>query len=422
MARIRERRLPSGRVIWELDHGSGAHRVRIKAGYSREEARTMLAQFERQLGLHGGPPEAISIEDAVQVYDKFLEQNRRPRTRRRYLSVLRAFVRCFLARHHPEIAKLREVRPSHVDEYKARRAAGEIADWKSASDAARDQALHLEAARPRPKEGPAERGRFGWLGRHGIHARVSQRTINYELVALTTFFRWAIKKNYAFMNPVSNVEKFRIPKRSIPRFLTADELKQLFSACDDRDRRLFMTILLSGMRKGEAEHLTWADVNLALGVIFIREQQALGWQPKTEERIIPVSPVLQEVLLEQWDQRASDTLVFPNSAGHVDTDILERLKRVCRKAGIRLATVHALRHSFGAHLRMAGVSLADIADLMGHRDLSTTQIYAKVVQEHLRKAAAKLTPLAELAGSGATGQPRRKRLVEGLGKETTRLD
>ena len=47
-------------------------------------------------------------------------------------------------------------------------------------------------------------------------------------------------------------------------------------------------------------------------------------------------------------------------------------------------TVHALRHSFGAHLRMAGVNLADIADLLGHKDLATTQIYAKVQQEHLR--------------------------------------
>ena len=52
----------------------------------------------------------------------------------------------------------------------------------------------------------------------------------------------------------------------------------------------------------------------------------------------------------------------------------------------RAATVHALRHSFGAHLRMAGVPLPNIADLMGHRDLKTTQIYAKVEVEHLREA------------------------------------
>ena len=57
--------------------------------------------------------------------------------------------------------------------------------------------------------------------------------------------------------------------------------------------------------------------------------------------------------------------------------------------------MHALRHSFGAHLRMAGVSLADIADLLGHKDLATTQIYAKVHQEHLRGAMSKLTALVD---------------------------
>jgi site-specific recombinase XerD len=57
---------------------------------------------------------------------------------------------------------------------------------------------------------------------------------------------------------------------------------------------------------------------------------------------------------------------------------LDKLKAICKRAGIAPKTVHALRHSFGAHLRMAGVGLADIADLLGHADFATTQIYAKV--------------------------------------------
>jgi site-specific recombinase XerD len=65
--------------------------------------------------------------------------------------------------------------------------------------------------------------------------------------------------------------------------------------------------------------------------------------------------------------------------------MLERLKGVWEHASIKRATVHALRHSFGAHLRMAGVSLADIGDLLGHAKFATTQIYEKVQHEHLRK-------------------------------------
>jgi Phage integrase family len=109
--------------------------------------------------------------------------------------------------------------------------------------------------------------------------------------------------------------------------------------------------------------------------------------------------------LTQYETRISQLLVFPNDSGNIDTHILEALKRICRKAGIKQSTVHALRHSFGAHLRMAGVSLADIADLLGHKDLATTQIYAKVHQEHLRAAVAKLGPVVPaLALEAKTGQ------------------
>jgi hypothetical protein len=85
--------------------------------------------------------------------------------------------------------------------------------------------------------------------------------------------------------------------------------------------------------------------------------------------------------------------VFANKYGNQLCHLLDKLKNVCRKAGIKEATLHSVRHSFGAHLRMAGVSLADIADLMGHKDLATTQIYAKVEQQHLRSVIDKLTPL-----------------------------
>lgn len=96
--------------------------------------------------------------------------------------------------------------------------------------------------------------------------------------------------------------------------------------------------------------------------------------------------------------------MFPNKEGNKDTHILAKLQKVCRRAGLKPATMHALRHSFGAHLRMAGVSLADIADLLGHKDLATTQIYAKVHQEHLRGVVAKLQPVVTAVSSDDPGR------------------
>lgn len=418
MATIHKRRLRSGEVVWELTHGTGRDRQRLVAGRSREEAQDVLKQFEHQVALHGGAPTDDATAAVVGQYHAFLKTNRRESTVVRYMRVVKTFHECFLVPHCPDVQRLRQVRPLHVEEYKRMRAEGEIEDRKTDDDVRREQALRLQATGRRKEGTPKERAKFGWLGRRLIHRRVSPRTINYELRVLFTFFHWAIKRNYLFLNPAANIERFRLPKRVIPKFMTSEELKKFFEACNEDDRRLFMSILLTGIRKGEVEHLCWTDVSFELGVIFIQEKPDMNWKPKTDERIVPISPMLQELLLQQYEHRRSNRLVFANQEGNIDTHMLERLKKICARAGIRLSTVHALRHSFGAHLRMAGASLADIGDLLGHKDLATTQIYAKVQQEHLRKVISKLTPLVSVPESTRPSP----RLIAALGAidETTK--
>ena len=395
MATIHKRKLRNGETVWVLTHGTGTERQRFVAGRTRQEAQEVLTQFKRQLALHGSAPEKTSLEAAIDEYADYLKTNRRGATRTRYERVLKTFSVCFLTRFHPEVTTLRDIKPSHLEEYKRKRSEAAISDVPDPDRVAREQALRLQVGRVSSKNNPKERGRFGWLGHRGIASTVSQRTINYELRVLFTFFHWAVKRNLLFQNPSVHVEHFRLVKRAMPRFITSADLRMFFEACSDRDRRLFMSILLTGMRKGEAEHLTWEDVSFELGVVFIREKPDLKWQPKTNERIIPISPVLHDVLVLQYANRTTDRWVFGNETGNIDTHMLERLKKTCRRAGIKEATVHALRHSFGTHLRMAGVSLADIADLLGHQDLATTQIYAKVQQEHLRQVVSKLGALVE---------------------------
>ena len=394
MATIHRRRNGSNELVWELAHGTGKDRQRLVVGRTREEAQEALNQFNRQLALHGKAPSDDTVESVIGQYAAFLKTNRRPRTVARYMRVLRTFHECFLNPVFPDVQRLRQLRPMHLEEYKRRRAEGDIAEATRADERAREQELRLEVAQGAKVGTPKERrARFGWLGRRGIRAKVSPRTINYELRVLFTFFLWCIKRNHLFINPAAMVERFHLPKRVLPKFMTTEQLKKFFGACDEDERRLFMSILLSGMRKGEVEHLTWSDISFELGVIFIQEKPQFDWKPKTDERLIPISPMLRELLIIQHAKRTSDLLVFANSAGNRDTHMLTRLKNVCKRAGIRPSTVHALRHSFGAHLRMAGVSLADIGDLLGHKDLATTQIYAKVQQEHLRTMVSKLKPL-----------------------------
>ena len=395
MASIHKKKLRSGRVVWELTQGSGKDRVRFVAGQSKEEAEAALRLFKRQLTVHGNAPEGKTLRQAVDEYCKYLKLNRSPGTARRYGRVIETFCRCYMPAFHPGAELLRTVKPAHLEEYKRARLSGEVseAESKLRADLEQEEALRAELAEKPEAEAPQDNAKYGWLGRKRLHRTVTRRTVNYELQCLSTFFRWAIRQNYLFVNPAEHVERFRVPKKSLPKFMTAKELKRFFEACSPWERRVFTIMLLSGMRKGELMNLEWEDVHLDLGVILIRAKE--GWQPKTNERVIPISPSLYQVFAEEWQDRRSDQWVVANRAGKQETHLLPKLKKVCRRAGIKpaAATLHALRHSFGAHLRMAGVPLANIADLMGHADLATTQIYAKVEMEHLRESVGRLSAL-----------------------------
>jgi len=393
MASIHKKRLGSGKIVWELTHGRGQGRIRMVVGDSRPEASAALALFNRQLAQQGAAPTQVSLEDALSKYGEHLKVNRRPGTARRYGRVLKTFG-SFIGNSHAGVRLLREIKSCQIEDYKRKRLAGEIKETETEEETRQEQLLR-EELKANPRSGsPQGNAKYGWLGRKKLRQKVTPKTINYEVQCINTFFHWAIKQNYLFSNPTTIVEKFRLPKKSLPKFMTTEDLRRFFQACSAEQRRIYSTMLLTGMRKGELENLTWADVHFELGIIFIQAKE--GWNPKTDERIIPISPVLSRILREQHRDRRSSHWVFSNKYGNQLSHLLDKLKNICRKAGIKEATLHSLRHSFGAHLRMAGVSLADIADLMGHKDLATTQIYAKVEQQHLRAVIEKLTPLVPI--------------------------
>ncbi len=393
MASIHQKKLRSGRFVWELTHGRAPNRIRFTAGDSREEAEAVLVQFNRQLALHGRAPEGTTFSDARGEYVEFLRLHSSESTQRRYGRVLQTFS-CFLSQFHAELVLLRDLKPRHLEDYKRRRLAGEIEDDRAADREAHKAQLRAQLEREPRARSPKANAKYGALGGRSFQKKVTKQTINYEIRVLGTFFRWAMKRNLVFSNPTELIERFRVPKRSMPKFWSAEEISAFFAACSEEELRVYSLILLTGMRRGEAEHLTWDDIRLDLGVIFIQAKE--GWQPKTDERILPISPTLHQLLVDHYETRRSDRWVIANRAGNRETHLLEKLKKICRRAGIQpaAATIHALRHSFGAHLRMANVPLADIGDLMGHRDQKTTAIYAKVQMEHLREAIGKISPLA----------------------------
>src|SRR5258708_12824641 len=269
MATIHKRRLRSGEVVWELTHGTGRDRQRLVAGRTREEAQWIVKELEVEMSVHGGGATEDSVVAVVGRYEEFLKTNRRPSSAARYVRVVKTFHDCFLVKYFPDITSLRQLRPMHLEEYKRRRAEGEITQSKTTEEMNREQALRLLATGRRKEGTPNERAKFSWLGHRRIKAHVSPRTINYELRTLGTFFLWAINRNYLFLNPAAPVERFLTYNRVLPNFMTSAELKTFFGACKEDDRPLFMRILLTGLHNCDVEHLCSSDISFELGVIFI---------------------------------------------------------------------------------------------------------------------------------------------------------
>jgi hypothetical protein len=186
MASVHKKKLRSGKVVWELTHGRPPNRVRFIAGKTKEEAERTLALFKRQLAVHGTAPGDVTLAEAVRQYREYLRLNRSPATTRRYGRVLATFAECYLPQFHPGVSLLRDVKPSHLEEYKARRLEGGIAESAARIMADEERKDELRRMQQEGTKAPSK-GIYGVLGARHVKEQVSRRTVNYELEALRTF-------------------------------------------------------------------------------------------------------------------------------------------------------------------------------------------------------------------------------------------
>jgi hypothetical protein len=98
----------------------------------------VLAQFNQQLRMHGTAPHDLTVSEAAKKYREYLVLNRRERTVTRYGRVLDTFSACFLHAWHPDVERLRDIKPLHIEDYKRRRSGGEISEEKTAAEEARE--------------------------------------------------------------------------------------------------------------------------------------------------------------------------------------------------------------------------------------------------------------------------------------------
>ena len=226
--------------------------------------------------------------------------------------------------------------------------------------------------------------------------KLESRTVARHLVTLRNFFRFAQAQELIAEDPSLHLESPKI-RRSLPGYLRLEEVEKLLARPDEktplglRDRAMLEVLYSTGLRVSELISLRVMDVDRATGCI-----RCIGKGDK--ERIVPIGKKAL-ALVERYLRDARPKLVGKKQQPQAPTLFINRrggpLSRVGvwkilsaygRQAGLRVAlTPHMLRHSFATHLLERGADLRSVQLMLGHSDISTTQIYTHVVEERLKQ-------------------------------------
>lgn len=230
----------------------------------------------------------------------------------------------------------------------------------------------------------------------------STATVSRSLASIRSFFRFLNREGELELDPAAQLDTPKVEKR-LPNVLSLQEVEALLYCPDTstpsglRDRAMFEVLYATGIRVTELVSLNLADANLEAGFI-----KCLGKGNK--ERIVPLGSVAIKALQAYMSSgrprlvRTKDMRsLFVNHHGRQLTrqGFWKLLKKYARDAGVDInITPHTLRHSFATHLLENGADLRSVQEMLGHADISTTQIYTHVTKSRLREIYDKAHPRA----------------------------
>src|SRR4051812_5228990 len=222
--------------------------------------------------------------------------------------------------------------------------------------------------------------------------RAKPRTTSRMVSSLKRFFQFALREGLRRDDPAERLESPKLP-RSLPKSLSESEVEALLAAPDVataqglRDRAMLETLYASGLRVSELVGLKTLQVSLDMGVVRVLGKGAKErLTPLGEEAVDWIQRYQREARPELLRGRKSDALFVTARGGPMTRQAFWALvKRHALAAGIRQAiSPHTLRHAFATHLINHGADLRVVQMLLGHADISTTQIYTHVARERLK--------------------------------------
>ena len=226
---------------------------------------------------------------------------------------------------------------------------------------------------------------------HLMKQEFAKSSIARKLSAIRSFYRYLMREELIAVSPAATTVSPRLDKR-LPMFLTVEEAKRLVESPDlttpqgQRDRALLELLYASGMRVSELVSMNIEQINLANNEIRV-------WGKGAKERIVLIGGPAAQALNTYIDEGRKELLggkknnaLFLNRYG--ERILVRRAQKILTKYAHSInknVHPHTLRHTFATHLLDGGADLKVVQELLGHADLSSTQIYTHVTQSRARK-------------------------------------
>lgn len=229
--------------------------------------------------------------------------------------------------------------------------------------------------------------------------KLAAATVSRNIASIKGLFQYLCSQGIVREDVSQQLKAPRIEKK-IPEILTMDEVEALLKQTDGdlpkeiRDKAMLELLYATGIRVTELITLKMSDVNLSMGVIMCKDAHKERMIPFGNKAKIALTRYLDGVREEMVEDKSSDVL-FANCSGKPMSrqGFWKLIKHYAKKAGITAdITPHTLRHSFAAHLVENGADLKSVQEMLGHSDISTTQIYANMNHNRIREVYAKAHP------------------------------